>query len=286
MKKNTAVSHVAPAQVSELIDNSTPGVTRLEFPAAPKAVENRMATAIDNANCGKLVQYDGPHGTTAGTLIDVRAENVTVQPLGPAGKQKQNVIVPLAGVRLIGAAAKQPQTKAVAAKKPAAEHKPKAAKVKPVVRAAAPKAAKVQAEKSGKPDSELPTKPGAVEVELTAVPDSKAYTARIHGHKAVVCYTERNRSAAAMRFNSLNLSKSRVADCKKLAAKESLPLFYAAQVRVLEKFDGGWLVSAETFNKVKGGFPAFLLSAAARELYAADKATIDGVKFTFAAEVK
>lgn len=116
-------------------------------------------------------------------------------------------------------------------------------------------------------------------LELRPVPDSKAFTAAVHGQRAVVCFYERNRAAAADRFDSVAINEAVWKDARKLAKIESLPLFVGLQIRVGGKLDSGYLVPLATFTKFKLRECDMGLGKAARTAYAEDKKCILDVRF-------
>jgi hypothetical protein len=106
-------------------------------------------------------------------------------------------------------------------------------------------------------------------LELEPVAEVKgAFIANVRGKHAVVCFHERNRAKAEDRFKSVTLRAARIKAAQSLAKTQNLPLFFAVQVRVRNKWDGGWLTTPELFRKHKLGRMDFSLSESARKAYA------------------
>ena len=116
---------------------------------------------------------------------------------------------------------------------------------------------------------------------LQPVPDTNgAFFGTLAGKKIVVCLHERNRAKAEDRFNSVTLRTARIKAAQAIAKTQKLPLFFAVQVRVRNKWNSGWLTTPELFRRHKQGESDFNLSAKAREAYVAAKAAVPGVRFT------
>jgi len=148
--------------------------------------------------------------------------------------------------------------------------------------AKAPTAPRKQADTAQ--DVPLPALDSAI--ELRPVADSLAYTAHIKGRRAVVCFYQRNREKAANRFYSVTIREAVLADARKLAKAESLPLYIGVEVRVAGKLDQGWLLTEETYKAQKRNNTDMMLTPIARAAYAADLASKCGVKFEIAKEAK
>lgn len=115
-------------------------------------------------------------------------------------------------------------------------------------------------------------------IELKAVPDTKVFTATVHGRKAVIVFQERNRSKADFRYNAITITETRLADASKVAKELNAPYYIGVQVRVGGKWDGGWLVPAPLYKQFRSGND-FILKPNARAAYAADKSSVLGVRF-------
>ncbi len=151
-------------------------------------------------------------------------------------------------------------------------------------KAAKPKSKKkpAKAAQPEKPvDRRLPTKP-AHEITLTPVPESRAYTATVHGKKVVVIFTERNRAKADARYNSVTVRTANIEDGKKAAKDLELPLYYGVQVRVAGKWDQGYLVTPELFKAQKQGEADFSLGIGAVHAYIDAKESPVAVRFSTA----
>lgn len=141
-------------------------------------------------------------------------------------------------------------------------------------KASKPKAAKKAPKKSdGTPRVECALVPLDRDVELSPVSEVKhAFTANLFGKKHVVIWGERNRSGgAAARFESVNLSESRLDAAKKYAKEADLPVAVCVTVRVLGKLDQGYAVPVAVFEKFRHEKSnAFTFSGAARQAYQDD----------------
>jgi hypothetical protein len=136
---------------------------------------------------------------------------------------------------------------------------------------------------SGKPELSVPARPDkpAHTINLEQVAQiSGVYYAKIGSKRVVVCFTARDRAAAATRYNSVTFPPARITAAKALAKTESLPLMFGVQVRVGGKWDSGWLVSAGTFKKHVIADSDFSLSAIARVAYQSAADSLLAVRFT------
>ena len=123
-------------------------------------------------------------------------------------------------------------------------------------------------------------------IELRPVAESLAHMATIRGRRAVVCFYQRNREKAANRFYSVTIREAVLADARKLAKAESLPLYIGVEVRVAGKLDQGWLLTEGIFKAHKRGVTDMMLTPIARAAYAVDPASKCGVRFEIAKETK
>jgi hypothetical protein len=118
-----------------------------------------------------------------------------------------------------------------------------------------------------------------MQIKLQSTETRGIFTGIIAGKKSIVALTERNRAKAADKEAAVTIAPARIRGGLNLAGELKVPFYVCVAIRVAGRFNNSIAVTYDVFRKIKSGTSDFCIGKKAREIFAADKATVEGAKF-------